>query len=363
MTPLADHLTRLIRREGPISVARYMAECLGHPEHGYYMTRDPLGRAGDFITAPEVSQIFGELLGAWTATAWQAMGRPASFHLMELGPGRGTLMADALRAMKTLPGLMNALEVHLVDISPVLRTAQQRTLGSHAAPKRWHASVAEALSNAQGPTVVLANEFFDALPIHQLVMTAHGWRERLITVTDNGGFVFALDTRPTPLAAMITPALKAVPAGSVTEVAPAALSIIGDLATHLCQHGGAALIIDYGHVEPGLGDTLQAVCNHQYAPVLSAPGEADLTAHVDLDALKTAALSKGAAVAGPVTQGAFLNALGAGARTARLAAANTANTAGVEAAYDRLTGADAMGTLFKVLAISQPGLPLPGFSA
>jgi NADH dehydrogenase [ubiquinone] 1 alpha subcomplex assembly factor 7 len=363
MTPLAAYIGQIIAREGPISVACYMAACLGHPEHGYYMTRDPLGRAGDFTTAPEISQIFGELLGAWTAALWQALGRPAPFHLMELGPGRGTLMMDALKVLKAQPGLMEALAVHLVEMSPVLRAAQRHTLAAAGVPIAWHGNVAEALAAAPGPTVVLANEFFDALPIHQLVMTPQGWRERLVAMDDEGGLVFTVDHKPTVLEALIAPALRLAPPDSVAEVAPAALSIMGDLATHVMAHGGAALIIDYGHAVPGLGDTLQAVRNHQYAPVLEAPGEADLTAHVDFAALQAAARSKRAYTAGPVGQGPFLNALGAAVRADRLKAANPAQAADIQAAYDRLTGADAMGTLFKVLAIGQPNLPLPGFPA
>lgn len=363
MSPLTDHLRQLIRREGPLTVARYMAECLGHPRYGYYMTRDPLGRAGDFITAPEVSQMFGELLGAWTAAVWQALGSPAKLAVLELGPGHGTLLADALRVLARLPGLMGALSIHLVEISPVLRTRQQAALRSAAAPLAWHDSVTEALAAAaDSPTVVLANEFIDALPIHQLVQAPTGWRERLI-ICEDAGFAFALDSKPTPLEALIPPHLRAAPPGSVVEVAPAALDMTGTLAAHLLRVGGAALLIDYGYETPALGDTLQAMRGHAYAPVLDTPGEADLTAHVDFAALADAARSKGARALGPVPQGAFLDALGLAERAARLSAANPAAAHDVAAAYDRLTSPQAMGTLFKVLALASPGLPLPGFPA
>ncbi len=362
MTALATHLRQVIRREGAITVARFMSETLGHPEHGYYMTRDPFGAGGDFITAPEVSQMFGELIGLWVAAVWQALGGPKKLSLIELGPGRGTLMADALRAVKTVPKLSSALDVHLVDMSPALRAIQQRALAQAGA--FWHQRLEDALAAAgDAPTVVIANEFFDALPIHQLIRSDEGWRQRLVGLDAEERFAFQLDNNPTGLAAMIPPALTDVPMGSVVELSPASLNLVGELARHVLRGGGAALIIDYGHSAPGAGDTLQAVKGHGYVDIFETPGEADLTAHVDFTALATVARQQGAAVFGPIEQRRFLEALGLRLRAERLAAATPERAAEIWSAHRRLTAEDAMGTLFKALAIARPGMAIPGFSA
>ena len=360
MTALIDHLRQVIRREGAISVARYMAEALGHPQHGYYVTRDPLGRGGDFITAPEVSQMFGELIGLWAAAIWQALGSPEKFVLIELGPGRGTLMTDALRALKAVPKLSSAVAVHLVDMSPALRAIQQRALAQAGA--FWHQRLEDALAAAgDAPTVIIANEFFDALPIHQLIRTDEGWRQRLVGLDAEERFIFMLDSNPTGLAAMIPPVLAGAPVGSVVEVSPASFNLAGELARHVLRVGGAALIIDYGHNQSGVGDTLQAVKSHSYVDVLDTPGEADLTAHVDFAVLATVARQQGAAVFGPIEQGRFLETLGLRVRAERLAAATPARAAAIWAAHRRLTADDAMGTLFKALAIASPNFAVPGF--
>lgn len=359
---LEAHLKALIAAEGPISVARFMAEALGHPEHGYYRNRDPLGAAGDFITAPEISQIFGELIGAWCAMVWEQAGRPDPVSLIELGPGRGTLMADALRAVsKVAPAFDAALSVHLVETSPALRAAQASALGARP---HWHEAI-EAVP--QGPTILIANEFFDALPIHQFVQRGAAWHERLVGCDPaSAALRFEVSETPSPLAPEDPPNAAE---GDIFETSPARTAIMAAVAGRIAGHGGGALIVDYGHAASALGDTLQAVSGHEYAPVLEAPGEADLTAHVDFAALARAA--EDVAVFGPVTQGAFLQALGIEARTQALAAAasNAPTREAIVSGTARLTDPRQMGTLFKALALihSQPGhpdqAPPPGFKA
>lgn len=354
MSALEAELIGLIREEGPMPVSRYMALCLGHPRHGYYMTRDPFGVAGDFTTAPEISQMFGELIALWAANVWQAMGSPAAIRLIELGPGRGTLMADVLRVATGLPAFHAALSVHLVETSPALRAAQGRTLAGKAEPI-WHETIGEALD---GPVLVIANEFLDALPLDQFVKTAEGWRERLVGLNEAGGLGFGLSAMDAGLA-------LAAPVDAVLEQPTIALEIVATLSRHLGQAGGAALFIDYGSARSGLGDTLQAMKRHGFVPVLADPGEADLTVHVDFARMGQAALRAGAAVHGPVTQAEFLLALGLAERAQALSSKAAPDQArAVAAAFDRLTqaGATGMGELFKVLALSHPALPpLPGF--
>ncbi len=362
MSPLAAELHAIIAASGPIPISRYMEICLSHPIHGYYMNRDPLGRAGDFTTAPEISQIFGELIGLWAATVWQQMESPQPARLIELGPGRGTMMADVLRAAYALPPFRSALCVHLVETSPALERGQRERLGDINVPISWHRSLAEVPA---GPAIILANEFFDALPIHQAVKHADGWHERLIDMDPSGRLAFALAPQPSlPIAAR-------VPAHLDEEAEPGAIfewrssALVKELATRVCDYG-AALVIDYGHADSGLGDTLQAVSRHRFADPLAAPGEADLTAHVDFAALRTAAGRAGANVHGPIEQSVFLRRLGIEPRAARLKAVAPAQAAAIDTAIARLTGASAtgMGTLFKVLALGDPTLgPPPGFDA
>jgi NADH dehydrogenase [ubiquinone] 1 alpha subcomplex assembly factor 7 len=353
VTPLAAEIATLIRQNGPIGIDRYMALCLGHPVHGYYHTRDPLGVRGDFTTAPEISQMFGELIGAWTAYVHGLMGRPDPLVLIELGPGRGTLMADALRALRAAaPGLRVA--PHLVETSPVLRAVQERTLAGTGAS--WHDGI-ESLP--EGPAIILANEFFDCLPVLQFVRGSGGWHARQVGLDAQGGFAFGLAPEPTP-------GLDADgPEGALLSVPSAGLAVIRALAQRLRTMGGALLILDYGHVRPGFGDTLQAMTRHGFADPLAAPGEADLTHHVDFAALAKAASHAGAQTHGPVDQGAFLLRLGLRQRAERLKArATAAQSAEIDAAVARLTdaGQTGMGSLFKVLAVSGPDPgPLPGF--
>ena len=354
MTPLGTEIAALIRQNGPIGVDRYMALCLGHPVHGYYRTRDPLGPQGDFITAPEISQMFGELLGAWTAFVHGLMKRPDPLVLVELGPGRGTLMADALRTLRAAAPDVRVTP-HLVETSPVLRSAQERILADSGGA--WHAGI-ETLP--PGPAIILANEFFDCLPVRQFERRPTGWHERQVGLGPQGAFAFGLSPDPTP-------GLDAEgPEGALLSVPAAGLALTRALARRLVAEGGVLLVVDYGHIRPGFGDTLQALSGHGFVDPLAAPGAADLTHHVDFGALAHAARAEGADVRGPVDQRDFLLALGLEARAERLKArATSAQAAGIDAAANRLTdpGRLGMGRLFKVLAMSGPQLgPLPGFS-
>jgi SAM-dependent MidA family methyltransferase len=363
MTPLEAELRRLIAADGPLSVATFMALCLGHPVHGYYTTRDPFGGAGDFITAPEISQMFGELIGLWAAAVWQAMGAPAQVALVELGPGRGTLMADALRAARVVPAFAAALRLHLVETSPLLQRRQQEALAALGVPIAWHREFAAGPS---GPLIVIANEFFDALPVHQAVKTASGWHERMVGIGPDGRLAFALHPDAMPgFAAVVPEAVANAAPGAVYEWRSG--DIAADIARRVAQEGGAALVVDYGHVESALGETLQAVGRHGFADPLAAPGEVDLSAHVDFAALARTAEATGAHVHGPITQGDFLRRLGIEARAAALRAnATAAQAADIDAALARLTGAgrEAMGELFKAMAFADPKLgALPGFDS
>ena len=353
-TPLFAVLARAIRADGPIGLDRYMALCLGHPAHGYYATRDPFGARGDFVTAPEISQMFGELVGAWAAAVLAAMPAGPRPCLVELGPGRGTLMADALRALRAAGA---DFDLHLVETSPVLRAIQAERLAG-AAPV-FHESVA---SLPEAPLLVIANEFFDALPARQYVRTARGWCERRVGLTGDGAaLAFGLDPEPDPRIA------AEAPEGAVLTLPGAALAATRDLGRRIVRSGGALLAIDYGHDRPGFGDTFQAVARHGTVDPLARPGEADLTVHVDFPALARAASSEGARLHGPMTQRDFLLALGLLPRAERLKARASAEQAhAVDAAVARLTDPDprGMGALFKVLCASHPGLEaLPGLPA
>ena len=352
MNALGRHLAALIRAQGPLSVAQYMAEALNNPRHGYYSRRDPIGRDGDFITAPEISQTFGELIGLWCAATWEAMGRPRPLQLVELGPGHGTLMADGLRAAAIRPDFRAAVEVHLVEVSAPLRQAQRRALRGIDAV--WHQRFDQI---PEGPLLVIANELFDALPIRQFLRTTAGWCERFVALTaDGSGLRFVLS--PAPVAGLVTAALADAPLDSVAEICPVGQALARDIGARAASFGGGALIIDYGAAHSG--ETLQAVRHHRGHGVLAAPGEADLSARVDFAALAEAAADAGATVHGPLEQGRFLIALGIRERIARLVKDRPAGQAAeLRSGAERLTDAAQMGSLFKVLAIAHPDLPMP----
>jgi SAM-dependent MidA family methyltransferase len=340
---LAARLRRLIAAQGPIPVSDYMALANAH----YYATRDPLGAAGDFVTAPEISQMFGELIGLALADVWHRAGRPEGVRYVELGPGRGTLAADALRAMRSA-GLDP--RVHLVETSPVLRAAQSERVPNGA----WHDDLSTIPED--GPVLAVANEFFDALPVRQLVATGSGWRERLVTVE---GERFVPAAGPAIPAAAIPEPLREAPAGSVLETSPAALAYARALGRRMNMHGGAALIVDYGHDLLCVGETLQAVRMHDYADPWIEPGESDLTAHVDFESLASAASQTGVRVSGPTAQGKWLKRLGIDARAEALARNAPNRHEELKIAKDRLVSPHLMGGLFRVLGLSSPGWPAP----
>ena len=343
---LPERLARAIALAGPMPLSQWMSAATAR----YYATRDPLGAAGDFTTAPEISQMFGELVGLWCADAWDRAGRPA-VAWVELGPGRGTLAADALRAMATA-GL--APPVHFVELSPPLRAAQAERVPDAT----WHDAV-DTLPTDR-PLLIVANEFFDALPIRQLVRGPDGWRERLVACQDT--LFLPIAGQPVPDAVIPEP-LRDAPPGSVLEVSPAAVALTRALARRLVAQGGALLAIDYGYEGPALGDTFQAVRAHAHANPFDAPGDQDLTAHVDFTTLAAAAQGAGAVAWGPVEQGEWLVRLGIDARAAALARAQPARADDIAAARMRLVNADRMGALFKALAVTAPGWPQPAGSA
>ncbi|MSO71934.1 MAG: class I SAM-dependent methyltransferase [Alphaproteobacteria bacterium] len=338
-----------------------MAAVGGDPDFGTYAAGQPFGAAGDFVTAPEIGQVFGELIGLWCAVVWQRMGAPARLRLVELGPGRGTLMADALRATAGVPGFRAALDLHLVETSPTLRRLQAVALAS-AAPV-WQNDVSTV---PDGPLIVVANEFVDALPIRQLQRGPRFWHERRIDLGPGGDtFRFVLDAAPSPLAALLGPGFDNAPEGSVAELCPAGLALARTLGERIARSGGAALVIDYGYGTSMPGDTFQAIRGHRRHDPLVDPGSADLTAHVDFARLAQAAAEGGAAIHEPVAQGEFLTRLGGAARTHVLTARATPDQAKrLRSGWQRLIDPAEMGTLFKAVAIAdrQLGAP-PGFEA
>jgi NADH dehydrogenase [ubiquinone] 1 alpha subcomplex assembly factor 7 len=354
MRPLGRLIAARIAAQGPMPVAQFMELCLGHPEHGYYATRDPLGAAGDFTTAPEISQMFGELVGAWLAQAWLDQGAPAPFTLAELGPGRGTLMADVLRVAGRVPGFRKAVRVWLVEASPALRARQRAALA--AWEPRW-ADDAEALPEA--PLVLVANEFFDALPVRQFLRVGYGWRERMVDLVE-GALAFGFG--PLRPEAALERRFGDAPDGALVETSPVGEAVARIVGRRIAASGGAALIVDYGAWD-GIGDTLQAVRGHAFADPLADPGEADLTAHVRFRALAEAA-GPGLRVSGPARQGVFLKRLGIAARADRLArGADAAGRAAIAAQLRRLTDPAEMGHLFRVMALTpEASPPPPGFA-
>jgi NADH dehydrogenase [ubiquinone] 1 alpha subcomplex assembly factor 7 len=354
---LSARLRRLIAAEGPLGLERFMDEALSHPEFGYYKKSDPLGAAGDFITAPEISQMFGELVGLWCGLVWQSMGSPSPVYLVELGPGRGTLMADALRALKGIEGFSKAVRVHLVETNPVFVKSQRAALkkAGLVEPPQWHDSVS---SLPEGPLLLIANEFFDALPIRQFQKTKEGWSERLVDA-DKDGFHFVLSA-PMKRMPLVPEQFSEASDASLFEICPRGLGIAAMIGERLSAFGGAALVIDYGHEKSTLGETLQALKGHRFHPPLADPGDVDLTAHVDFQALGEAAQTGGARLCGVLSQGEFLEGMGIGLRAEKLAAKATRSQAkDIAAAHHRLVDHKAMGSLFKVCAWAHSQLSMP----
>jgi NADH dehydrogenase [ubiquinone] 1 alpha subcomplex assembly factor 7 len=359
-TPLEREIRHRIGAAGPMPIAEYMRLCLSHPNYGYYMNRDPLGARGDFITAPEISQMFGELVGVWLASVWQQMGAPQNVRLVELGPGRGTLLMDAMRAAKTVTGFQEAVVLHLVEISPTLQQVQQARLQPLRLPMHWHSKLEEVPA---GPCLIFANEFIDALPVHQAVKQADGWHERVVSIAPDSKLTIGLASDPLPhFGSTLPQGLRLSPDGSIYEWRS---DLIAFEIGRRVRQDGVALIIDYGHVWYGLGETFQAVAEHNFVDPLRSPGQADLTAHVDFEALAQSAESMGGRAHGPVSQRDWLRRIGIDQRAAALKAQAPYNkTVDIEQALLRLTagGSRGMGELCKVLAIADPKLsPPPGF--
>ena len=372
---LLDHLTQHIAAHGPMPVDQYMAACLTHPEFGYYRTRPAIGAGGDFITAPEISQVFGELAGLWAAACWQAMGAPERWRIVELGPGRGTLMSDALRALKVLPAARAGLEVLLIEASPVLAAQQRAALEECGVPVAWAESLRPTthpfpLPTGEGliglvradpdeslvplPTVVIGNEFLDALPVRQLVAQGGKWRERCVGVSAGGRLCFVAGETVEGIQVVL-------PEASVRELMCGAAAFINDMSTALADESPVTMLfLDYGHTGPVLGDTLQAVRGHHYVDALEKPGEADLSAQVDFAQVLGAARATGLDGYGPISQAAFLGRLGAAERLERLARGKDAATVHhLQTGLARLMDPSGMGARFKAIALASKGLARP----
>jgi len=347
---LTNLIKSRIRQDGPMPISEYMALALAHPEHGYYIRRDPLGVQGDFTTAPEISQIFGELIGAWLVIQWVLMGKPQA-ALAEIGPGRVTLMADILRATSGVKGFHEAISVHLMEISTALRQKQWNTLAGKHPDINWHTGFAEIPAK---PLLLVANEFFDALPIRQFMHTDLGWREKRIGLSEKDELEFIFTAEPPP------DILKDAPISDRPyEYSEAASKMMIVIANRIASYGGVGLIIDYGY-EGSHGNTLQSVRQHAFHDVLVEPGTADITAHVDFHNLTLAAAEGGSFIYGPIHQGEWLNRLGAKERvTALCEKAKAKQKKELLAGLARLTASDQMGQLFKVLCVTHPSMPKP----
>ena len=357
-TPLAEKLAARIRREGPISVEAYVRACLYDHEHGYYVRQPAIGAEGDFITAPEISQVFGELIGLWSAVVWQQMGSPARVRLTELGPGRGTLMADALRAARLVPAFLAALEVELVETNDVLRAAQKRALETVAVPIEWASRMRPGLQ----PRIVLANELLDTVPVQQRVLQRGSWMLRTVKLDAAGQLQFGIDEDD---AIADQGRLANSRSGDIDEH-QSHWPLLQDLAAGQSNGPGgaplAALLLDYGHLASTVGETLQAVRRHRHEHPLTSPGEADLTCQVDFEVLAEKGRAAGLAVDGPTTQAEFLGALGVAERASRLMTANPAKAGDIELGVARLMSPTGMGTRFKAIGLRSTSVaPLPGF--
>ena len=356
---LRQKIIRLIEANGPLSIADYMAICLYDPDGGYYMRREPFGVAGDFTTAPEVSQMFGELVAVWLYSTWRSMGSPATLALVEIGPGRGTMMKDMLRVLGRIdPGFVGRARFALVETSPRLREVQRATLGEDAGRIEWHDTVATLRAE---PLLIVGNELFDAVPTRQYVKADGRWRERAVGLDGSGGLAFVA-AAGTLDPSLLPPGATTAVDGAIAEAAPARTALMEAIAERISARGGAGLFIDYGYLQPALGDTLQALSGHAYADPLAEPGKADLTAHVDFFSLAQAAKAHGLD-AHLATQGEFLLGTGLIERAGSLGAkADAATRERLREEAERLAGPDGMGTLFKVLAVGPRGLRLPPFA-
>ena len=358
---IAERLRDRIREAGPVSIAQFMTEALFDPRDGFYATKDPIGAGSDFITAPEISQMFGELVGLWAAQSWMDMGKPSPFHFIELGPGRGTMMADALRAARTVPGFMDAARIVLIEASAALKAVQAQTLGPSGAQISW---VDRLEAVPAGPSIVAGNEFLDCLPVRQAIKRDGQWHERMVGLDADGErFVFVLGP-PLGVDETLVPApLRDTPEDSLVELRPGDLQVLEALAKRFDADAGRALFIDYGPALSETGDTLQAIKAHKKVPVLDEPGTADLTARVDFQSLLTAADALDLTGYGPVEQGEFLTGLGMEARAAALSQAAPEQRAKIARQVWRLTDPDQMGRLFKLVCIDSQRLPTPpGFA-
>ncbi|MEP2758334.1 MAG: SAM-dependent methyltransferase [Hyphomicrobiales bacterium] len=341
---------------GPMPLSRYMNICLGDPQDGYYTSQDPFGLAGDFTTAPEISQMFGELIGAWLIEAWEKLGAPTQCRLVELGPGRGTLMADCLRSISLKPKMLAALQIEMVEISPVLIAEQQKKLSGSQCAVRW----CEQLDAAELPTLIVANEFYDALPVHVMIKSNSKIYERHVVATDDDGLGFS--DLPATLPKTALPDFNKIPENTVFELSPERHQMTQNLAKALTICGGAALMIDYGFLQPKSGTTFQALKNHQPVDPLDSPGNADLTSLVDFTALQNGFQALGLNVHGPTSQMDFLLNLGLLERAGHLgAAADQVTRTTLQKAVTRLVAPDEMGTLFKVIAATTFNDSMPGF--
>lgn len=355
--PLIDSLREHIAQAGPMPVDHYMRACLADPRRGYWQRTATIGAGGDFITAPEISQVFGELIGLWSIVTWERMGRPSPLRLVELGPGRGTLMRDALRAARAMPQFGEAATVHLVEVSATLRDVQRHTLLSSTPAREaddnqpaisWHSNLDDV---PPGAAVIVGNEFLDTLPVRQLIYQSGGWRERVVELAAESRLQFAAG----PAVAFESAVQPAD--GAMVELRGGEEDVLGTLAAR--ADPCVALFIDYGPSEPAFGDTLQAVRRHAYADPLADPGTADLTTHVQFAGLAGKARAAGLSAWGPITQAEFLGRLGIVERTQRLMGANPSRAGEIEAAVQRLISPTGMGGLFKAMAISAPALPPP----
>ncbi len=349
---LADRLKAQIRLNGPMTVAEYMTACLHDPQDGYYATRPRLGAEGDFITAPLISQMFGELIGLWAGETWARMGRPGRLILAEVGPGDGTLMADAVRALRLLPEMLSATELWLVEPSLPLRVRQDEALADAALTTAWADSLAALPQDA--PLILIANEVLDCLPVRQFVRAEQGWAERLVGLGEGDELAFGLARRP------LERVLPQASLGAIVEISAAQETFAAEIGRRVVRQGGAALLIDYGRAEPGFGDTLQALKGHEKLGALATPGEADLTVHADFPAVLAAARAEGART-GLITQRELLLRLGAAERASALARARPDRADRVFRQLERLIGEDQMGDLFKAACLCAPGLQPPGF--